>query len=138
MIKCPGFLYRVYDAHCHFPNNEPAFPDRAARVARLPVLSQWSARADRWSLSSGQIKLGVAVPVQRLAVLGHIGHCRLEEIDTKVRDVRFDILGVFGIALGVTVLLSRHQTGAIARPWRPASAADRVRSGRGGGAQFQT
>jgi len=135
------FFYRVYDAFLALlpqRNEEPAFPESAPLdVARLPVLSEALTgvpSADRWSLSSGRIKLGVAVPVQRFRqVLGAIlVTADSEEIDTKVRDVRFDILGVFGIALGVTVLLSLYLAGAIARPVRRlASAADRVRSGHG-------
>jgi two-component system sensor histidine kinase ChvG len=54
------------------------------------------------------------------------------EVEAAVRDRRLDILVVFAVALGVTVLLSFYLAGAIARPLhRLAEAADRVRRAQG-------
>tara|TARA_B100000700_G_scaffold293012_1_gene353595 strand:- start:14975 stop:16072 length:1098 start_codon:yes stop_codon:yes gene_type:complete len=89
---------------------------------------------DRWSVQNGGVKLGAAVPVQRFKrVLGAVLlTANSEEIDAAVRDFRLDILKVFGIVLGVTVLLSLYLAGAIARPVRRlAAAADTVRRGHG-------
>jgi len=136
-----SFLNRIYDnflALLPERHREPPFPESAPLdVARLPVLSAalaGHAGTGRWSLPDGGIKLGAAVPVQRFKqVLGAVLlTADSDEIDAAVRDVRFDILRVFGIVLGVTVLLSLYLAGAIARPVRRlAAAADSVRRGHG-------
>ncbi len=83
---------------------------------------------------SGSLMLSVAVPVQRYRQV--LGALMLstdgDSIDAAVRDVRLSILKVFGVALGVTVLLSLYLAGTIARPvHRLAEAAERVRRGQG-------
>jgi len=80
--------------------------------------------------AAGHLVLTAAVPVQRFKKI--LGVVLLSSsgarIDEAVRDVRFDILKVFGAALGVTILLSFYLAGTIARPLRRlALAADRVR-----------
>lgn len=53
-------------------------------------------------------------------------------IEQTVRSVRFAIIKLFGVALGLTVLLSIYLAGTIARPVRRlAAAAERVRGGHG-------
>ncbi len=87
-------------------------------------------RVDR----AGNLLLSVAVPVQRYRqVLGALMlSAGGESIDAAVRDVRLNILKVFGIAVAITVLLSLYLAGTIARPvYRLADAADRVRRGQG-------
>ncbi len=82
----------------------------------------------------GSLVLTVAVPVQRYReVLGALMlSTNGDSIDAAIRDVRINILKVFGIALGVTVLLSLYLAGTIARPvHRLAEAAERVRRGVG-------
>ena len=88
------------------------------------------ARLDR----RGRLMLSVAVPVQRYRqVLGALMLSKGgAEVDAAVRDRRLDILLVFAIALGVTVLLSLYLAGTIARPIRRlALAAEQVRHGKG-------
>src|SRR5579883_153304 len=88
-------------------------------------------RSDR---DSGGLVISAAVPVQRYKqVLGAVLlSSDSSEIDQAVRAVRFEILKVFIIALGVTVLLSVYLAGTIARPIRRlAAAAERVRRGHG-------
>jgi len=78
--------------------------------------------------------LSVAVPVQRYKqVLGALMLTRgSRAIDTALLKVRLDILKIFGIALGITVLLSMYLAGTIARPIRRlAAAAERVRRDHG-------
>ena len=82
----------------------------------------------------GRMVLSVAVPVQRYRqvlaalMLSKDG----SDIEAAVRDRRLDILLVFGMALGVTILLSLYLAGTIARPVRRlAEAAERVRYGQG-------
>ncbi len=84
-------------------------------------------REDR---DAGGLLLTVAVPVQRYKqVLGAVMLSKgSDEIEEAVRAVRFEILKVFVIALGVTVLLSIYLAGTIAQPVRRlAAAAERVR-----------
>ncbi|RDD60339.1 stimulus-sensing domain-containing protein [Ferruginivarius sediminum] len=82
----------------------------------------------------GGLVLSVAMPVQRYRqVLGALMLSKDgSDIEAAVRERRFDILIVFAVALGVTVLLSIYLAGTIARPMRRlAEAADRVRRARG-------
>jgi len=83
---------------------------------------------------SGGMVISVAVPVQRYRQV--VGALMLstggEEVERAMRAIRLDILQVFAVALGVTVLLSLYLAGTIARPInRLAAAAERVRAGRG-------
>ena len=80
----------------------------------------------------GTLMLSVALPVQRLKLV--LGAFMLSaeaiDIDQSVREQRLAILGIFGTALAVTVLLSLFLAGTIVRPVRKlAEAADRVRGG---------
>ena len=88
-----------------------------------------------WTLdNSHHVVLGVAVPVQRLrVVLGAILVTRdSSNIEAALQSVREDILGVFAIALAITVALSLYMAGTITRPIRRlAQAAEQVRSGHG-------
>jgi two-component system sensor histidine kinase ChvG len=82
----------------------------------------------------GGMVLSVAVPVQRYRqVLGSLMlSTGSQEIDAAVRDVRLDILKVFGVAIAITILLSLYLARTIARPiHRLADAAERVRHGHG-------
>jgi two-component system sensor histidine kinase ChvG len=82
----------------------------------------------------GGLLLTAAVPVQRYKqVLGVVLLSKGSgEIEQAVRGVRFEILRVFVIALGVTVLLSIYLAGTIVQPVRRlAAAAERVRRGHG-------
>ena len=95
------------------------FGDQAAAVRRL---------------ESGGMVISVAVPVQRYRQV--VGALMLStgggEVERAMRAIRLDILQVFAVALGVTVLLSLYLAGTIARPInRLAAAAERVRTGRG-------
>src|SRR6185437_4927182 len=84
--------------------------------------------------TGGGLLLTAAVPVQRYKqVLGVVLLSKGSgEIEQAVRAVRFEILRVFIIALGVTVLLSIYLAGTIVQPVRRlAAAAERVRRGHG-------
>ncbi|MDD5585447.1 MAG: stimulus-sensing domain-containing protein [Alphaproteobacteria bacterium] len=85
-----------------------------------------------WRLPDKGLLLAVAVPVQRYKkVLGAVMLTRPDtNIDEAIREVRLNILEVFGITLLITVLLSVYLARAIARPIRQlAQAAERVRHG---------
>ncbi|HEX2115432.1 MAG TPA: stimulus-sensing domain-containing protein [Alphaproteobacteria bacterium] len=87
--------------------------------------------------SGYDVVLSVAVPVQRFKqVLGVLMLTSdSASIDRALRSLRFDILKMFVLALGVTFLLSIYLAGTIARPLRRlAVAAERVRRGHGLGA----
>lgn len=81
----------------------------------------------------GGLLLTVAVPVQRYKQIHGALMLSVEgsEIDTAIRSVRFEILGIFGVALTITILLSFYLAGTITRPiQRLATAAERVRASR--------
>src|SRR5262245_36649352 len=83
---------------------------------------------------SGRLVLSVAVPVQRYRqVLGALFLTKPgDSIEATLRDTRLTVLGVFAIALSVTVLLSLYLASTIAWPiHRLADAADRVRRAKG-------
>ncbi|MBL6940688.1 MAG: stimulus-sensing domain-containing protein [Rhodospirillales bacterium] len=97
----------------------------------VSALSAESGYAVR-STSGGDMVLSVAVPVQRYKqVLGALMLTRnSDNIEQALREVRINILKVFAVALGVTILLSLYLAGTIARPVRHlAEAAERVRHG---------
>ncbi|MEA2779797.1 MAG: two-component system, OmpR family, sensor histidine kinase ChvG [Rhodospirillaceae bacterium] len=116
----------------------PVYRERALQVAgdypeNLQALTGDAASALRVD-NGGTLMLSVAVPVQRYRQV--LGALMLSAdgagIDDAVRDVRLDILKVFGGALAVTVLLSFYLAGTIARPvHRLAEAAEGVRRGQG-------
>ncbi|MBT7137161.1 MAG: HAMP domain-containing protein [Rhodospirillaceae bacterium] len=84
------------------------------------------------STTGGDMVLSVAVPVQRYKqVLGALMLTRnSDNIEQALREVRINILKVFAVALGVTILLSLYLASTIARPVRRlAEAAERVRHG---------
>ena len=98
--------------------------------AALAGESQGALRAD----ARGRLVLSVAVPVQRYRkVLGSLMLSKGGDDVTKaVYARRLDILVVFAIALGATVLLSIYFASTLARPIRRlALAAVRVRYGKG-------
>jgi len=104
----------------NYPEAIKALTGESVKVAR-------SSGGDRMVLS-------VAVPVQRYKhVLGALMLTRgSRSIDAALLKVRLDILKIFGIALGITVLLSFYLAGTIARPIRRlAAAAERVRHDHG-------
>ncbi len=118
----------------------PAYREAAAQNAAdyqevQKALAGDIASAVRSEREGGSLlMLSVAVPVQRYRqVLGAVLlSSDSAEIDQAVRGVRFEILKVFLIALGVTVLLSIYLAGTIGRPIRRlAAAAERVRRGHG-------
>jgi two-component system, OmpR family, sensor histidine kinase ChvG len=82
----------------------------------------------------GRMVLSVAVPVQRYRqVLGSLFLTKPgDSIEATLRDTRLTVLGLFAIALSVTVLLSLYLASTIAWPiHRLADAADRVRRAKG-------
>jgi two-component system sensor histidine kinase ChvG len=83
---------------------------------------------------AGRMILSVAVPVQRYRqVLGALFLTKPgDNIEATLRDTRLTVLGMFAIALSVTVLLSLYLASTIAWPiHRLAEAADRVRRAKG-------
>ena len=82
----------------------------------------------------GRMVLSVAVPVQRYRqVLGSLFLTKPgDSIEATLRDTRLTVLGVFAVALSVTVLLSLYLASTIAWPiHRLADAAERVRRAKG-------
>lgn len=131
-------IYDLFLALLPEVHRPPPFPEQLPLMATdVPVAASaldGTLGTGRWSTGGGGTRLGAAAPVQRFKqVLGAVLlTAGAEEIDAAVRDVRFDILKVFAVALAVTVLLSLYLAGAIARPVRRlAAAADSVRRGHG-------
>ena len=128
VARLPG--RRSFPPYAESPIQRAADYDEARRALRGEVSAMVRATDD------GGLLISVAVPVQRYKqVLGALMLSRTgTEIERAMRAVRLDILKLFAVALGVTVLLSFYLAGAIARPVRRlAAAADRVRRGQGRG-----
>ncbi len=81
-----------------------------------------------WSLSRGGLILAVAVPVRHLDnILGTVMMSRSDaSIDRAIYAVRINILQIFFITLGVTILLSLYLANVIARPLRQLSQAAEI------------
>lgn len=106
--------------------------DKAPLREVATALSGTTERAVRKTEQGGLI-LSTAVPVQRYRQV--LGALMLsldgDEIDTAVREVRFEILSIFAFTLLVTVLLSLYLASTITRPiQRLAHAAELVRNNR--------
>ncbi|MBK1671132.1 histidine kinase [Rhodovibrio sodomensis] len=136
----PEILERAYNWVLDYvPSDElPVYQEaRQQRAAQYPEAERalaGDAHSRVYRDPDGGLVLSVAVPVQRYRqVLGALMLTKDgSEIEAAVRDRRLDILVVFAVALGVTVLLSVYLAGAIARPLhRLAEAADRVRRAQG-------
>jgi two-component system, OmpR family, sensor histidine kinase ChvG len=83
---------------------------------------------------NGSIILSAAVPVQRYRqVLGALLLTRSgDNVETALRRTRLTVLGIFAVALSITVLLSLYLASTIALPiHRLADAAERVRRAKG-------
>ena len=84
--------------------------------------------------ADNRLLVTVAEPVQRAKhTVGIVLLTReAREVDQSLLDVRLSILGLFGFALGLTVLMSWYLSLTIARPiLRLARAAERMQEGRG-------
>lgn len=85
-----------------------------------------------WRTETGHLTLAAAVPIlHRKRVLGVVMMSRSDaNIDRAITTVRVDILKIFGITLGITILLSLYLARTIARPIRLlALAAEGLRHG---------
>ena len=113
--------------------HESALPKAADYREVEEALRGETASAVRRDPALGGLVFSVAVPVQRYKeVLGAVMlSTGSGEIEDELRNVRLELLRIFGVALLVTVLLSLYLAGTIARPIRRlAAAAERAR-GRG-------
>lgn len=114
----------------------PLWQEQGSETAPLrEVASALSGTTERTvrKTEQGGLVLSTAVPVQRYRqVLGALMlSLNGDEIDTAVREVRFEILSIFAFTLLVTVLLSLYLARTITRPiQRLAHAAELVRSNR--------
>jgi two-component system, OmpR family, sensor histidine kinase ChvG len=126
-------IMSVLPGQQHYPPYREPLTQTAANYAEFQRALAGDI-SDAVRSDSGGLVLSAAVPVQRYKqVLGAVLlSSDSSEIEQAVRSVRFQILKVFCIALGVTVLLSIYLAGTIARPIRRlAAAAERVRRGHG-------
>jgi len=137
-IAAYDWIVNAVPARSHLPlyplaaeGDARRFPDIQRALSGELAQSVWRiVRSD----GREEMLLSVAVPVQRYRqVLGAVVLTRTgEDIDDAIRQVRMDILKVFGVALGVTVLLSIYLASTLAKPIRRlAEAADQVRHGHG-------
>lgn len=137
--RLAGWIYDRLVAGMPWRDRYPPYVEYSSQsAADYPEVRQAEggdvASAVRSDRESGGLMLTTAVPVQRYKqVLGVVLlSSGSGDIEQAVRGVRFEILKVFVIALGITVLLSIYLAGTIARPIRRlAAAADRVRRGHG-------
>jgi two-component system sensor histidine kinase ChvG len=140
-----GFLMRsadqVYDwvvgrvpHRASYPIYRETASPRARDYAEVEqALRGETGAAVRRDLSADGLVFSVAVPVQRFKeVLGAVMlSTGSREIEDGLRNVRLELLRIFGVALLVTVLLSVYLAGTIARPIRRlAAAAERARGRR--------
>jgi two-component system sensor histidine kinase ChvG len=150
MIELPplapeGFLMRCADQLYdwvvgRFPHRAlyPIYHETAEPRAREYAEVEEALRGETGSAirrdpATDGLVFSVAAPVQRFKqVLGAIMlSTGSSEIEQEVRNVRLELLRIFGVALLVTVLLSVYLAGTIARPIRRlAAAAERARGRR--------
>ena len=136
-----GFADRLYDLTVRKllpPAHYPIYREKATPRAEdygevMQALRGEAGSAVRRDPTTGGLVISVAVPIERFKqVLGAVMlSSGSGEIEEELRNVRFELLRIFGAALLVTVLLSFYLAGTIVRPIRRlAAAAERAR-GRG-------
>ena len=139
--EAPGLAERIYDAilkalppYQHFPPAPESFEEDALNIHEVArALKGYKATAIRDAQAAG-IVVSAAVPVQQLKQIqgALLLTASAEDIQQSLRETRVAILEAFGIALGITILISLYIGGTIARPVRRlARAADHVRLGHG-------
>jgi len=134
LVRAYDWVFNAFAGRDNFPPY-PTLPLRRAsdyREGRRALAGEPAAAAYR--SADGHIVFTLAIPVQRYRqVAGVVMLSRASnEIDEAMRKVRIDILTLFSIVLGLTMLVSVYLAGTIARPVRRlALAAERVRQGRG-------
>jgi two-component system sensor histidine kinase ChvG len=114
----------------------PPYSDQALHHGGSDDLTARALRGEKatrvWSMSKGGLILAVAVPVEHAhRVLGAVMMSRSDvSIDRAIYAVRINILQIFFITLGITILLSFYLARAIAHPIRQlAQAAEILRQG---------
>jgi two-component system sensor histidine kinase ChvG len=136
-----GFADRLYNWTIRKllpPAHYPIYSERAAPRAEdydevMQALRGEAGSEVRRDQTTGGLVISVAIPIERFRqVLGAVMlSTGSGEIEQELRNVRLELLRIFGAALFVTVLLSFYLAGTIARPIRRlAAAAERAR-GRG-------
>jgi len=139
--EAPGLAERIYDAilkalppHQHFPPVPESFEENALNIHEVArALKGYKATAIRDAQAAG-IVVSAAVPVQQLKQIqgALLLTASAEDIQQSLKETRVAILEAFGIALGITILISLYIGGTIAQPVRRlARAADHVRLGHG-------
>jgi two-component system, OmpR family, sensor histidine kinase ChvG len=119
------------------PANLVAYPQNSNHASDFPEVVRalgGERLTGQWLETSQRLQLTSAVPVQRYKqVLGALLLSRdAREIDTAVRNLRFEILRLFILGLAATILLSLYLARTIARPIRQlAKASEVVRYGGG-------
>jgi two-component system, OmpR family, sensor histidine kinase ChvG len=134
-----GAFDRAYDwAARLLPQRRTYPPDRAGRSAGdfpevVRSLHGESASAVRRDPTDKMLVINVAVPVQRYKeVLGAVMLSSVNgDIEAELRNVRFELLRIFGVALCVTVLLSVYLATTIGRPIHQLAEAAERAQGRG-------
>jgi two-component system, OmpR family, sensor histidine kinase ChvG len=134
-----GAFDRAYDwAARLLPQRRTYPPDRAGRSAGdfpevVRALHGESASAVRRDPTDKMLVINVAVPVQRYKeVLGAVMLSSVNgDIEAELRNVRFELLRIFGVALCVTVLLSVYLATTIGRPIHQLAEAAERAQGRG-------
>jgi len=138
-----SFITRAVDATYDWvarllPQRRTYPPYRAGRSASdfpevVGALHGQSGSAVRRDPSDKTLVISVAVPVQRYKeVLGAVMLSSVNgDIEAELRNVRFELLRIFGVALLVTVLLSVYLATTIARPIHQLAEAAERAQGRG-------
>jgi two-component system, OmpR family, sensor histidine kinase ChvG len=138
LMRCADQLYNWvvgrFPHRADYPAYRESAEPRASDYSEVEqALRGETGAAIRRDLSTDGLVFSVAVPIQRFkqvlgAVMLSTGN---REIQNELRNVRLELLRIFGVALLVTVLLSVYLAGTIARPIRRlAAAAERARGRR--------
>ena len=114
----------------------PPYDEQALQHAGVFDVTGRALRGERatqvWSLHKGGLILAVATPVEHgKRILGAVMMSRSDkDIDRAIYAVRINILKIFLMTIGITILLSVYLARAIARPLRQlAQAAEGLRRG---------
>lgn len=125
-----GFFDRldfIHERHVYAPYDEQPVQHASHYDVTTAALRGEKAK-QVWSQPQGGLILAVAVPVEHShRILGSVMMSRSDQsIDRAIYEVRINILQIFFITLGITILLSLYLARAIARPIRQLAQAAEV------------
>lgn len=133
IVDAYDWFVGLFDIVPKYPLYVEAPVQKADDYAEVMKARAGEAASEVRATRRGRLMVSVAIPIQHYKrVIGVLMLSSADgSIESSLRDLRLDILKVFGVVLAITVLMSLYLANTIARPIRRlATAADAMRKGK--------